>query len=105
MLGEPGQRGEGASQSRGALLFVLVRFPATRPLVAVHPEERIVRRRFLLLAVAAAVVSLPARRPVPVLAAHDAPTLTQLTAPNGLVRDTNGDNLPDAVAARVIVPS
>src|SRR5438876_11943364 len=33
------------------------------------------------------------------------PTLTALVGPKSLTRDTNGDGLPDIVAARVIVPA
>jgi hypothetical protein len=65
-----------------------------------------VTRRVLLLAVAVAVVSLPGRRTMPVMADVPHPqTLTALVAPNSLTRDTNADGLAHSVAARVIVPS
>jgi Zinc carboxypeptidase len=35
----------------------------------------------------------------------ESPTLTMLFGPAGVVRDTNGDNIPDAVAARIVVPA
>ena len=38
-------------------------------------------------------------------ASRDAPALSVLFGPGGIVRDTNGDGLADAVAARVVVPS
>jgi hypothetical protein len=63
-------------------------------------------RRFLLCAVAAALVCLAFRGPVPVGADTRGPSsLTTLVASGSLVRDTNGDGLADAVVARVIVPA
>jgi zinc carboxypeptidase len=77
-----------------------------RPSRSSFLEECIVTRRFLFLAVAAVVVSLPVQRAAPVAAdARDVQTLTALTAAQGLTRDTNGDGLADAVAARIVVPA
>jgi zinc carboxypeptidase len=63
-------------------------------------------RRLLLCAGAVALVYLVFRGAVPVGADARSPhSLTSLVASSSLVRDTNGDGLPDAVTARVIVPA
>ncbi|MBI3402776.1 MAG: hypothetical protein HY048_15270 [Acidobacteria bacterium] len=64
-------------------------------------------RRFLLCAVAALLVCLAFRGGgVQVGAdAHGPQSLTHLVAASSLVRDTNGDGLADAVAARIVVPA
>lgn len=63
-------------------------------------------RRFLLLAVAAALVCLAVNRKASLRAAAGRPqSLTSLVAARSLTSDTNGDGLADAVAARIIVPA
>jgi zinc carboxypeptidase len=65
-----------------------------------------VTRRFLLLAVAAALVCLAVNRKASLRAAAGRPqSLTSLVAARSLTSDTNGDGLADAVAARIIVPA
>jgi len=53
---------------------------------------------------APALLSLPARGPLHA-DARAPQSLTSLVGPHSLVRDTNGDGLPDAVAARIVVPA
>src|SRR5882724_3873178 len=61
---------------------------------------------FVLLTFAAALGCLSLTSPHPLHAQARRPqSLTALLAPMSLTRDTNGDGLADAVAARVIVPS
>jgi hypothetical protein len=63
-------------------------------------------RRFLLLAATLVAVCLAFDREPGVRAEIRAPkSLTALVAANSLTRDTNGDGLADAVAARIIVPA
>ena len=62
--------------------------------------------RLLLLETAAALTCLAPAIHTPVRAdVRRPPSLTALVGRNALTRDTNGDGLPDSVAARVIVPS
>ena len=67
-------------------------------------------KRLLLLAATLAAVCLAIDRQAAVRAdvradVRGAKSLTALVAANSLTRDTNGDGLPDSVAARVIVPA
>jgi len=127
MLGEPDRWSRGAPQFRDALLFV--RLPerppphlkarATSERPAPHRrrgmwrgpfraaiQSRPMKPRLLLLATAAALTCLAPAIHTPVRAdARRPPSLTALVGRNALTRDTNGDGLPDSVAARVIVPS
>jgi Zinc carboxypeptidase/S-layer like family, outer domain len=65
-----------------------------------------VKRRILLLFFAVALGSVPLPSPIALQADARAPqSLTALVAVGSLTRDTNGDGLADAVAARVIVPA
>jgi zinc carboxypeptidase/S-layer family protein len=57
----------------------------------------------VLLASAALTVSVP--RAAAPRARDDRPTLATLVGTKGVVRDTNGDGIADAVAARIVVPS
>jgi len=62
--------------------------------------------RRLLLAVAVAFGCAPLAFRGPVQAdARSVQSLTAIVGPQGVTRDTNGDGLPDTVAARVIVPA
>jgi len=63
-------------------------------------------RRFVLIAAVAApaVLSLAPRGPLHA-DARAPQSLTSLVGPQSLVRDTNGDGLADAVAARIVVPA
>src|SRR5436190_14015028 len=64
------------------------------------------KRRFLLLAIAAAVSGLASIPRTDLHAdVHGSRSLTSIVAARSLTRDTNGDGLADAVAARVIVPA
>src|SRR5258705_11742121 len=64
------------------------------------------KRRILLLSLAAALGCLSFTSPHPLQAQARGPqSLTALVAPMNLTRDTNGDGLADIVAARVIVPA
>src|SRR5262252_6668526 len=64
------------------------------------------KSRFALLAFAAALgcVTIPPFSSLDAQA-HRPQSLTALVGPLSLTRDTNGDGLPDSVAARVIVPA
>ena len=63
-------------------------------------------RRFVFIAAAAAPALLSFAVRGPLHADARAPqSLTSLVAPQSLVRDTNGDGLADAVAARIVVPA
>ena len=61
--------------------------------------------RVLFIAILLSVLALPAAPPHLHADARPAQTLTALVGPHSLTRDTNGDNLADTVAARVIVPA
>ena len=61
--------------------------------------------RVLFIAILLSVVSLPAAPPHLHADARPTQTLTALVGQHSLTRDTNGDNLADVVAARVIVPA
>jgi hypothetical protein len=60
--------------------------------------------RAALIAIVLSVFALPAAAPRVHADARQTQTLTALVGPHSLARDTNGDNLANAVAARVIVP-
>ena len=63
-------------------------------------------RRLVFIAAAAAPALLSFAVRGPLHADARAPqSLTSLVAPQSLVRDTNGDGLADAVAARIVVPA
>jgi hypothetical protein len=62
-------------------------------------------RVVVLIAILLSVFALPAAPPHLYADARQAQTLTALVGPHSLTRDTNGDNLADTVAARVIVPA
>src|SRR5881394_2638372 len=63
-------------------------------------------RRFVFIAAAAAPALLSFAVRGPLHADARAPqSLTSLVGPQSLVRDTNGDGLADAVAARIVVPA
>src|SRR6266404_4172626 len=63
-------------------------------------------RRFVFIAAAAApaLLSFAVRGPLHA-DARASQSLTSLVGPQSLVRDTNGDGLADAVAARIVVPA
>src|SRR4051812_4211901 len=61
--------------------------------------------RILLIAIFLSVFALPAAPPHLHADARTTQTLTALVGPHSLTRDTNGDSLPDSVAARIIVPA
>ena len=62
--------------------------------------------RRLLLALAVALGCAPLAHRGPVQAdVRSVQSVTAIVSPHGLTRDTNGDGLDDAVAARVIVPA
>src|SRR3954470_3269146 len=61
--------------------------------------------RILLIAILLSVFALPAAPPHLHADARTTQTLTALVGPHSLTRDTNGDSLPDSVAARIIVPA
>src|SRR5215210_92940 len=64
------------------------------------------KTRILLIAFAAALACVPFTSPHRLDAQARGPqSLTALVAPMSLTRDTNGDGLADAVAARIIVPA
>ena len=56
--------------------------------------------RALLIAILLAVFALPAAPPRVYADGRQTQTLTALVGPHSLTRDTKGDNLADAVAAR-----
>src|SRR5437870_1054010 len=120
MLGEPDRWSRGASQFRDVLLFVRgPERPAPHLKARAAPtlgmwrgpfraaiQSRSMKPRLLLLATAAALTCLAPAIHIPVRAdVRRPPSLTALVGRNALTRDTNGDGLPDSVAARVIVPS
>src|SRR3954469_18247621 len=61
--------------------------------------------RIVLIAILLSVFALPAAPPHLHADARATQTLTALVGPHSLTRDTNGDSLPDTVAARIIVPA
>src|SRR3954467_7453176 len=61
--------------------------------------------RILVIAIFLSVFALPAAPPHLHADARTTQTLTALVGPHSLTRDTNGDSLPDSVAARIIVPA
>src|SRR4051812_24911167 len=61
--------------------------------------------RILLIAIFLSVFALPAAPGNLHADARTTQTLTALVGPHSLTRDTNGDSLPDSVAARIIVPA
>jgi hypothetical protein len=61
--------------------------------------------RIVLTAILLFVFALPAAPPHLHADARATQTLTALVGPHSLTRDTNGDSLPDSVAARIIVPA
>src|SRR4051794_38174921 len=61
--------------------------------------------RILLIAIFLSVFALPAAPPHLHADVRTTQTLTALVGPHSLTRDTNGDSLPDSVAARIIVPA
>src|SRR5262245_43842309 len=62
------------------------------------------RRLLLSFAFALGFIPLTLRGPVQA-DVRNTQSLTAIVGPHGLTRDTNGDGLDDAVAARVIVPA
>src|SRR5262249_51469775 len=69
-------------------------------------ESRPMRPRFYLLLAATVAAAFGVHVRVPVHAdARHSPSLTTLVGKNGLTRDTNGDGIPDSVAARIVIPA
>jgi hypothetical protein len=62
--------------------------------------------RFYLLFAAFVAAAFSVNVHVPVRAdVRHSPSLTTLVGRNGLTRDTNGDGIPDSVAARIVIPA